>query len=129
MGVDDPLRKPRVEPKCGRTVRERGCPPLGVLALAFEHVEVFSECIKALEQFPPIGVLGSEEADDRLVLDAREAGGRGQPGAQGVAALVGERVVRAGVRAARLLAGLQVAGGITLLGPPGMLPADLRAAA
>src|SRR5262245_34695777 len=60
VGVDDPLGKPRVEPKRGRPVRERGGALLGVDAFALEHVEVFTQRVKALEQFPPIGVLRAQ---------------------------------------------------------------------
>ena len=60
VGVDDALRKPPGEPKCGRAVRERLLPPPGRLELLVEHVEVLTKRVKALEQFPPICVLGSE---------------------------------------------------------------------
>ena len=70
VSVDDALRKPPVEPKCGRAVREPRLPLRGRRELPVELVEVIAECVKALEQFPPIGVRRAEEPDDGLVLDA-----------------------------------------------------------
>jgi len=131
VGVDDPLRKPCVEPKCGLATREAGCAFLRVDALALEHVEVFAQCIKALEQFPPIGVLRGQQAPDRAGPESAVALVSSLPG--GFAAFVREAGTPAlrpelpaldGPPDVERLARIVAAHGITLLGPPGILPSE-----
>ena len=85
-------------------VRNRGGSCVGAVDECVELVELVSQRHDALPHGCLADEVGGEEAHDALVQDARVRHGRTGPGAEGVDSLLGQRVVRALVRAPRLLA-------------------------
>src|SRR3954470_16372220 len=93
MRVEDPAREPLVEPKRALAVGQAGLDLPRRVERRRQLGDLAAQRLQTGEQNPPIGVLGGQHADDRLVLDAREAGERRQPLLERPAALVGQRVV------------------------------------
>jgi hypothetical protein len=109
VGLDDAASEPVVEEEIGLAVGERGRNRLGGVESDGDVGDLVAECQEAVEHGLLADEVGGEQSGDGFVLDAREPGWPFHPLGERLAALVGEHVVGARPRPARLLARAQVA--------------------
>ena len=109
VGLDDAARQAVVEEQVALAAGDRGGDGLGGVESGGDVGDLLAQRQEAVEHRLLADEVGGEQADDRLVLDAGEAGRLLHPVGERLAALVGERVVGALARPARLLARAQVA--------------------
>ena len=116
MGLDDTAREAVVEEQVVLPAGDRGGDGLGGVESGGDVGDLLAQRPEAVEHCLLADEVGGEQSDDRLVLDAREAGRLLHPFGERIAALVGERVVGARTRPARLLVRPQVAERLEALG-------------
>ena len=109
MGLDDAAREAVVEEQVVLAAGDRRGDGLGGVESGGDVGELLAQRPEAVEHCLLADEVGGEQSGDRLVLDAREAGRLLHPFGERIAALVGERVVGARTRPARLLVRPQVA--------------------